>query len=28
MPAMITVNQLFNRIRWDPESGHGNFAIG
>jgi uncharacterized protein (UPF0248 family) len=25
---MITIIQLLNRIRWDPEFGRGDFAIG
>jgi len=25
---MITINTLLNRIRWDPEFGRGDFAIG
>ena len=25
---MITIRELLNRIRWDPEYGRGEFAIG
>ena len=25
---MITIRELINRIRWDPEYGRGEFAIG
>ena len=25
---MITIRELLNRIRWDPEYGRGDFAIG
>ena len=25
---MITIRELLNRIRWDPEFGRGEFAIG
>jgi len=25
---MITIRALLNRIRWDPEYGHGDFSIG
>jgi len=26
--AVITIKQLLDRIRWDPEFGRGDFAIG
>lgn len=25
---MIPIHELLNRIRWDPQFGHGRFAVG